>query len=335
MAAAHRQTVSGDPEERLELALAQRAYRELYETGFCHIFDNLIEALGRELVVPSHLVEHVVEKLENTFLLDERSPGFYDATRLALWYEATYERGEWRKRNKLRCEILEVAAKARVEGRQLKFAEDGERFIDGPFAEVAAAARVLEAYGLVEMDEMLGKSFYLSITTEGFDLVRDEAALRRELPRTATEDEEAHMAVAPDVLAEVIRSCEQLLEQRGWTSALGELRRGDAQHADGHWADAVSEYYAAVESGLKLRLDEAGVAYSEGAALRDLAKQAAAAGVIPLNYQQLFGFLDSVRSPRKHGRGRRVEEVDIGPGESLLMANHARTLLVYLGHRPQ
>jgi hypothetical protein len=97
----------------------------------------------------------------------------------------------------------------------------------------------------------------------------------------------------------------------------------------------VSEYYSAVESGLKYRLAEAEVAFSDGAALQELAKVAAAHALIPTNYQALFGFLDSIRSPRKHGRGPKPDSVEVGPAESLLMANHARSLLVYLGHRPR
>jgi hypothetical protein len=40
-----------------------------------------------------------------------------------------------------------------------------------------------------------------------------------------TEDEEALAPVAPDALRQVITSCEQMLERRGWTTALEDLRR--------------------------------------------------------------------------------------------------------------
>jgi hypothetical protein len=68
--------------------------------------------------------------------------------------------------------------------------------------------------------------------------------------------------------------------------------------------------------------------------LKDLAKQAAAEGLIPTNYQALSGFIDTIRSPRSHGRGSKIEEIEVGKAEALLMANHTRALLVYLGHRP-
>lgn len=127
--------------------------------------------------------------------------------------------------------------------------------------------------------------------------------------------------------------CEQALEQRGWLSALEELHEGDAQLAETHWIDAIADYYRAVESGLKLSLEEAGVQPGAGAALKALAAQAAQHGVIPSNYQALFGYVDSVRSPHEHGRGAEVKRREPGPEEALLMANHTRSLLLYLAQR--
>jgi hypothetical protein len=56
--------------------------------------------------------------------------------------------------------------------------------------------------------------------------------------------------------------------------------------------------------------------------------------MIPTNYRALFGFIGSIRSPRRHGRGLRPVKVPVGPAEALLMGNHVRALLVYLAHRP-
>lgn len=94
------------------------------------------------------------------------------------------------------------------------------------------------------------------------------------------------------------------------------------------------EYYAALESGLKHRLDEAGTSYGGGDSLKALARAAADAGLIPTSYQAAFGFLDSIRSPRSHGRGSEPAELPVGPAEALLAGNHVRTLLLYLGHVP-
>jgi hypothetical protein len=116
------------------------------------------------------------------------------------------------------------------------------------------------------------------------------------------------------------------------------LNRGDEQYADGDWINAVREYYSALESALKYALREEAVEYAEANALKKLSGQVAAKGVIPINYQALFGFTDSIRSPRSHGSGPvgdGVREVEIGRAEALLIGNHVRTLLVYLGHRPQ
>ncbi|HEV2771566.1 MAG TPA: hypothetical protein VGV57_01845 [Thermoleophilaceae bacterium] len=126
-----------------------------------------------------------------------------------------------------------------------------------------------------------------------------------------------------------------MLTQRGWTGAARELARGDEQYREGHWIDAVREYYAALESGLKHGLEEGEATYAAGAALRDLAKVAASEDLIPTNYQALFIFADSIRSPRTHGAGATIAEVEVGKAEALLMGNHVRALLLYLGQRPR
>jgi hypothetical protein len=97
--------------------------------------------------------------------------------------------------------------------------------------------------------------------------------------------------------------------------------------------NAVREYYSALESGLKYALSEAGATYDEGAALKKLASRAAEARLIPVNYQAFFGFADSIRSPRSHGAGPTPVEVEVGQHEALLMGNHVRAALLYLGGR--
>jgi hypothetical protein len=188
--------------------------------------------------------------------------------------------------------------------------------------------------GLVEVQPFMGHNFDVEITPAGYELLRDARDLARELPTSSAEDEEASANVVPDALRDLIVSVEDLLDKRGWAGAATELQRGDDQFRDGHWIDATREYYAALESGLKHRMDEAGVEYSAGAALKDLAKLAASQGLLPTNYQALFGFVDSIRSPRSHGRGDKIIEIEVGEAEALLMANHVRALLLYLGHRP-
>jgi hypothetical protein len=133
----------------------------------------------------------------------------------------------------------------------------------------------------------------------------------------------------------VAKDLDALLLDHGWTGAATEIAAAEGQFRAKHWADAVAMFYAAVESGLKHRLDEAGVKYGDGAALRALARTAVEAMVIPANYQALFGFLDSIRSPRSHGAGAAPVAVEVGPAEAVLMANHARGLLLYLLQRPR
>jgi hypothetical protein len=124
-----------------------------------------------------------------------------------------------------------------------------------------AAAKTLEHWGLVDVREYMGHNFEISISSAGYDLVRDEAALRTSLPVSASDDESAHLSVSRDMLLDLITSMEELLRKRQWDGALRELERGDTQYDAKHWTDAVREYYAAIESGLKHRLDEEGIKY--------------------------------------------------------------------------
>lgn len=321
------------------MALAQRLWAELHQSGQVLFFDDMVVQLGQELGVEEHMVAHVLTQLDSRGQLWHKEHGFFDGLPLACWYGETYAREEWRTDNEIRQRLL----KAGIPGYEAGARWDSMRFtgerlepeLGVTFEQAAVAATVLELLGLVSVTRANGKSLWVVLTAAGYDLVRDEQTLIRTFPRTRSEDEERHADVVPDVLSELITTCEQLLRDRGWTNALEELGRGDARHGERNWKDAVSEYYAAVESGLLYRINEVSENVSETKALKGLASRARELGLIPATYQALFGFLDSVRSPRKHGQGPRPETVEIGPAESLLMGNHARALLVYLAQRPR
>jgi len=326
------------PEERLKLALARKLWSELHETGYVNVFDDAIAELGAELDVPDHLIAHATRQLVNEGWLFERDHGFFDGISLARAYGEQHGREQWRAGNDVCRHILRVAVPGYENPRVwsgLEFNEERcEPSIDFPFEHLAAATRILESLGYVKLQQASSKTHYVALTEDGYELARDDEALRRIFPTTTTEDEEAHTRVAPDVLATLITSCERLLRERSWASALEELARGDARHGEGLWADAVGEYYAAIESGLRYRIHDEDEEVAPGAALKKLTSRASELGLIPANYAALFGFTDSIRSPRSHGAALRDQEVEVGPAESLLMGNHARALLVYLGHRP-
>jgi hypothetical protein len=321
---------------RFITALAKRVSDEYYASGEIYLSVREIDALAEAESVPENEARAALRLLDDNGLLIAQEGGhsYSDGMGLALRYEDA-DRQLFRQRNGLRREILALTAKAYDEGiGELVYEEGNEQFLDRPWAEAYAASRALEYMGLVDVRPFLGHDFQVSITSAGYELQRNPSELHRELPTTAAEDETATANVAPDALQELILTVEDLLGQRGWDGAAEELRRGDDQYREGHWTDAVREYYATLESGLKHRLDDAAVGYSAGAALKDLAKSAASHGLIPTNYQALFGFIDSIRSPRSHGRGGAVSEVEVGQAEALLMGNHVRALLLYLGHRP-
>ena len=89
---------------------------------------------------------------------------------------------------------------------------------------------------------------------------------------------------------------------------------------------------------MKYRLAEEAIPYNAGTSLKLSPRSRQPVVSSRANYQHVFGFLDSIRSPRRHGAGPTskspAEIVEIGRAESLLMANHARGLPVYLAQRP-
>jgi hypothetical protein len=190
----------------------------------------------------------------------------------------------------------------------------------GQFSEFEARMRELKRDGLADwkqadwdrFDHDLMNASEFHLTTEG----RREARAIEALPSR----------LRP-------QGCEEALAELGWTSALDELREGDDQFRQGHWSDAVGDYYTSVESGLKYSLEAVGAEYGSGAALKMLARRAREVGLIPPNYQETFGFLDSIRSPREHGQGTTPNRVEVEAAEALLMGNHARSLLLYLAQR--
>jgi hypothetical protein len=320
-----------DARARFINSLAKFVNDAYYAEGFPWISVEQISAIAEEAQLPDHEATAVLALLDQRGLLERQEGGhsYSNGLGLALRYEEADRPFFW-GHNKLRREILRRAA----ESEELTYNEGAEQFIDAPWAEVYAASQTLEYLGLVEMRAAMGHNFWVSISAEGYELQRDTRALARALPVSAAEDEDAVANIAPDAMGDLIVGVEDLLKKRGWTGAMRELERGDDQYRDGHWTDAVREYYAALESGLKHRLDEAPVEYADGAALKDLAKIAATHDLIPTNCQALFGFADSIRSPRSHGAGANVIEVEVGKAEALLMGNHVRALMLYLGHRP-
>lgn len=236
------------PEERLKLALARKLWAELHETGYVDVFDDTIAELGAELDVPEHLIAHTTRQLVNEGWLLEKNHGFFEGIRLARMYGEQHAREGWRAGNEVCRHILRAAVSGYENPSvwsRLEFNEEKcEPSIDFPFERLAAATRILESLDYVKLEQASSKTYYVALTEDGYELARDDEALRRIFPTTTTEDEDAHTHVASDVLATLITSCERMLRERGWLSALEELARGDARHSEGLWADAVGDYYA-------------------------------------------------------------------------------------------
>jgi hypothetical protein len=325
-------------ETRLARHLAALAYQRALEAGWSHLFDNELAGAAASVGATDQETRQVVRELCEHFLLYEDSPGFFKATPAMLLYHEQFDRAAAYRQNEIRRHILQETGRLeRPEaGSFVVFrADETDPY---PAGELFTAANVLDAQGLISVgDRGLPAHFTTRLTSGGYDALQDDRQLARLLPITGTEDEEAQAPVAPDALNNVITSCEELLEHRGWKQALVELRRADGEYEDGDWVNAVRDYYTALESGLKYALGDEEVAPDDGRALKRLAGRAADGGLIPVNYQALFGYLDSVRSPRSHGGGPQAEkvgEVEVGRAEALLLGNLARTLLLYIGQRP-
>jgi hypothetical protein len=325
-----------DARDRFIAGLAELVNSAYYAKGDIYISTQQLSALADEQAVPEAEARAVLDLLDDQGLLRRQEGGhsYGDGLGLALKYEEADRRLFWR-RNVLRREILRFAAEADEDGTgDLTYHEGKDEFIDTPWAETFAAAQILEYLGLLEVTPTMGHNFWASITPTGYELQRQPGDLARELPVSAAEDDAAVANVVPDALSELVLSVEDLLTKRSWAGAARELQRGDDQYRQEHWIDAVREYYAALESALQYRLDEARANYGDGSALKQLATRAAENDLIPANYQAMFGFADSIRSPRSHGAGAKPSEVEVGRAEALLMGNHARALILYLGQRP-
>jgi hypothetical protein len=322
-----------DAKERFKRALAERAHGQLLATGWnVFFFDRRFDGIQSEVGASDNDVRIAVTALEDEFLLTEQQGHHRATVHLALLHEEHVRTAAYEE-NQVRRVVLRETTRAEAEtGRWASFSKASADRLGFTFERLRAAARVLDGIGCLELGHETNGSFICEMRSRGHELMDGEALLRASLPVSVGEDQEALPAVVPDVLKELILSCEQLLQVRRWTNALDELRRADQQYAKEDWVNAVREYYSALESGLKYALQSEGDS-SDNNALRSLARQASERGLIPTNYQAVFGFLDSIRSPRSHGAGPVPKAVEVNQPEALLMGNLARALIVYLGNR--
>jgi hypothetical protein len=274
-----------------------------------------------------------LREFSENWLLEDKHHGSYTTTpHLALWFETEVDRAAFYERNHLRRKMLATLLDAdEAEFAGFDFNADEEGWTEHSQGELVAAGRTLEALDLVDVRGESSGYIMLRINSEGVRVATHPDELAKTLPVSAIEDDEGAEQIVADAMQTLIFDVEQLLEARGWLEALAELKEGDDAFADERWRDAVREYYRAVESGLKYRLAEVGATFAHSAALKKLAALAVQNDLIPPNYQDMFGFLDSIRSPRSHGGGPRPKPVPVGRNEALLTGNHARALLLYLG----
>lgn len=324
-----------DARERFRQALITVGHAELISSGWNpFLFEPTLNQARDESGASEPDTMRALQEMVAEYLLVDENHHYRATPFLALKYEES-DRSAAYAENKVRRRVLTTVIKLENEQGSgwTRFGPEDESETGIAFGRLRASARVLDALGLLELGSESNGFFSCKSTARGHQIYEDPAEMDAMLPTSATHDENALLPVAPDALSDVIWSCKQLLENRGWETALRELEAGDREYADSNWINAVREYYRALESGLKYALTEIGATYDEGAALKKLASRAAETGLIPVNYQAFLGFADSIRSPRSHGGGPTPVEIEVGQHEALLMANHVRTALLYLGGR--
>jgi hypothetical protein len=157
---------------------------------------------------------------------------------LALQHEES-DRSLAYAENDVRRRVLGAIIAADEGSGWVRFGPDDEAEMEVPIARLRAAARVLAVLGLIELGSESNGLCHCSVAPRGLQVYEDSAELERQLPTTPTHDEAALLPVTSDVLSDVIWTCEQLLERRGWDNALAELKVGDREYAEGKWVSAV------------------------------------------------------------------------------------------------
>lgn len=321
-----------DGTARIILALAENAHGQMLETGYAGFFEESFEEYAKRVKASEKDAHRARRRMLDEFLLTETQPGYFVPTAQLILLHEGVDRQQHYRQNEARRHLLKEVGRVEAGGWVQFKHDDSEPY---PAAQIYAAARVLDYFGLAELGDGLPAIFGVRLTSEGDAVLSDERLLRRRLPTSLSEDEEEQPLIAPDALGEIITGADEIVGRLGWSAALDELRAGDAQYADENWVNAVREYYSALESGLKYALHAEGATYGETKALEKLARRAAEEGLIPTNYQALFSFTSSIRSPVSHGAGPHgsAARVEVGASEALLMRHHVRALLLYLGTR--
>lgn len=287
-----------EAKERFRRAAAAVAHEQLVATGWDHYFFDDFAQVQQEAGASDNESRIVVTAMEDEHLVSRSEGRHFRATPFLALLHENYAPEAAYDQNQVRRAVLREAWRVQAEGSPwVRFDSSDVEELGYPVERLRAAARVLDAAGYVELKSEFTGSFICGMRSKGNELMADEALLRATLPLTLGEDDDVMPTVAPDVLKELILSCEQLLETKGWKNALDELRRGDDQYAKGDWVNAVREHYSSLESGFKYALHVEGQE-ADTNALKSLAKLAAERGLIPPNYQALFGFPNSIRSPR-------------------------------------
>ena len=158
-----------DARDRFLNSLAEAVSTAYYSEGDIYLSVERINAIADEQKVRDPERRALLDLLDERGLLRrlEGDWAYGDGIGLLLEYEATESRLAW-KRNKLRREILQLAADAYDENTNfLEYLEGKTEFVDAPWAESYAASLTLQHLGLIDVEPFMGHNFHVSITARG------------------------------------------------------------------------------------------------------------------------------------------------------------------------
>ena len=190
---------------RFEQILARAMRESLLENGLVFLPYSHVEEAAKEAGVEPPVADLIMSELEDQGLLENDRHLVEGGLPFIFRYETEIDRSAFWESNQARRELLAAAADAFDQGSEIDYREDADSYTSRPYGEAAAAARMLEALGLGELQLFLGKNFDFSITASGYELARDPAALVRELPISRDEDPVVGSTTLPEPVGPIPR----------------------------------------------------------------------------------------------------------------------------------
>jgi TIR domain-containing protein len=156
--------------------------------GLVFMTQASVSEAAKEAGVDPGVADLIMRELDGQGLLEYDGQLVQGGLPFIFHYETETDRTAFWESNAARRELLVAAADAFDRGEEIDYREGVGTYTERPYGEAAAAARMLDAFGLGELQLFLGKNFTFSITASGYELARDAESVARELPVSREED---------------------------------------------------------------------------------------------------------------------------------------------------